>query len=422
MDILEQLQKAGAQKAYTDLTTSAKYEMNVESGELTLIRSTDDISLHLCAMKNGQKGTTLLNRTEESAIAAAIQETLELVAAAQPDPANDIAPYAPAESFSAGPCQPDREAMYSRLQEFLRQAHTEFPKVSLDSLYFSFIRQNSHYQNTNGVDFTDSRGFYSLSLMAMGVDGEHAGSFNGTGFTTFDLNRPLMEYASVRELLRMCSEQIHTKQIGAQFEGDVIFSPDCAGDIVQAYCDTFLSDHALISGTSILKQQLDEPVASPLLTLRSTPTDPLLSGGFHVYNGFKAEDEIILEQGVLRNFALSQYGANKTGLQRSKSGCEILCMDAGTTPYAEMLRSVKRGLLVCRFSGGNPTPSGDLSGVAKNSYYIENGQIQYPVNETMIAGNLYQFFKQIGAISKERTNFGTAILPSILIQGVQITG
>ncbi len=53
-----------------------------------------------------------------------------------------------------------------------------------------------------------------------------------------------------------------------------------------------------------------------------------------------------------------------------------------------MVISIDRGLLLCRFSGGNPFSSGDFSGVAKNSYYIENGEVKYPVSKTVVTGNV----------------------------------
>jgi len=419
---LRELMNAGADKASAEITRSMKYEMNVESGDMSLIRTTEDVSIQMLAICQNKKGTVALNKTDKASISAAAAEAVTLAKAAQPDEANDIAPVSEKASFSEGSSQPDQEGMYSRLYEFLRDAHKEYPKTALDSVYFSFNHRDACHMNSNGVELSAARGYYALSVMGMGVDGDRAGSFNGTGFSTFSLDRPLIEYASVRDMLRMCTEQIDTSLIGASFEGDVIFSPDCFDSILEAYIGTFLSDSVLISGSSVLKDKLGEKVASELLTVRSTPTDPTMSGGYRMFSGFRAEDETILDGGILRAFDLSLYGANKTGLPRSVSGGGALVVDAGKTPYEDMVRSVKRGLLVCRFSGGNPTSSGDLSGVAKNSYYIEDGEIKFPVNETMIAGNLRTMFSSIGAVSKERTDFGSTILPSVLVNGVRITG
>jgi PmbA protein len=87
-----------------------------------------------------------------------------------------------------------------------------------------------------------------------------------------------------------------------------------------------------------------------------------------------------------------------------------------------MVADVKKGILLGRFSGGSPSDNGDFSGVAKNSYLIENGKIARPVGETMIAGNLCSLFKDIRAVSREEINYGSGIMPWILSGNITISG
>ena len=87
-----------------------------------------------------------------------------------------------------------------------------------------------------------------------------------------------------------------------------------------------------------------------------------------------------------------------------------------------MIKSVERGILLARFSGGYPSDNGDFSGVAKNSYLIENGEIKYPISESMISGNFAEMLKNIKAISKERIDYGFSILPWIQVSGITISG
>ena len=76
---------------------------------------------------------------------------------------------------------------------------------------------------------------------------------------------------------------------------------------------------------------------------------------------------------------------------------------------------------VFRFSGGYPSDNGDFSGVAKNSYYIEGGEIKFPIIETMVSGNISQMFMNIISISKESVDFGDSILPWVSFDGVTIS-
>jgi PmbA protein len=87
-----------------------------------------------------------------------------------------------------------------------------------------------------------------------------------------------------------------------------------------------------------------------------------------------------------------------------------------------MIKSTKQGLLLCRFSGGSPSDNGDFSGVAKNSYYIEDGEIKFPISETMVTGNLVEMMMNIKEISKERVNPGYHLYPWIKFDGLTVSG
>jgi len=124
----------------------------------------------------------------------------------------------------------------------------------------------------------------------------------------------------------------------------------------------------------------------------------------------------------LKSYLLSQYGAKKTGNERAANYGGAFIVESGERSYDEIVKNIDRGILFSRFSGGMAAPNGDLSGIAKNSYYIENGEVKYPLSETMIMGNLYDIFKNVKMISKERINSGNAIMPWVLSTGVTISG
>ena len=75
-----------------------------------------------------------------------------------------------------------------------------------------------------------------------------------------------------------------------------------------------------------------------------------------------------------------------------------------------------------RFSGGNPAANGDFSGVAKNSYLIEDGRIGPAVSEVMVAGNLFEMMQAISGVSSEVVNDGVTSIPWIRVEGITIAG
>ena len=86
-----------------------------------------------------------------------------------------------------------------------------------------------------------------------------------------------------------------------------------------------------------------------------------------------------------------------------------------------MIKDIDKGIILCRFSGGSPSDNGDFSGVAKNSFYIENGEIKFPITETMISGNIAEMFMNIIDISNDNIDFGYNILPWISFDGITIS-
>jgi len=139
-------------------------------------------------------------------------------------------------------------------------------------------------------------------------------------------------------------------------------------------------------------------------------------------DGLKAENVTVLEKGVLKNQLLSLYAANKTSRPVTRNSSRAMVMEPGETPLKDMIASVKRGLIVGGFSGGRPGVSGDFSGVAKNSFYIEDGKIQGAVSETMINGNLEKVFQNVTAVSKEVSMDGASVMPYLATEGIVISG
>ena len=145
-------------------------------------------------------------------------------------------------------------------------------------------------------------------------------------------------------------------------------------------------------------------------------------GEDYTHEGFLAEDYDIIRDGKLVHFALSQYGANRTGFERAGSTGWNLQIPAGTTSLEEMIRKIDKGILVMRFSGGQPAPSGEFSGVAKNSFRIENGKITGALSETMISGCVPDMLMHLRDISQDVLQDGSISLPYIAFDGVTVSG
>ncbi|WP_031313930.1 TldD/PmbA family protein [Caldanaerobacter subterraneus] len=419
---LEALNKAGAQKSQVNLTFTEKREVNLEANEFTMLRTTFDTDIVLTAIKDNKKGTISINKSDRQSIDSAANDVILVAEASPEDEANDISEYQPPKEFSSGDRSPDLEMMYYRMKELLKQIKEKYPKIILIEAFLYHEYKESYFANSNGVDYVSNQGVYNFFAMFSSKDQEKTSSFNYTSFSLKNLDKELLSCGTLDILLKQLEEQTTTRPVEGKFVGDVIISPDAVNDILD-FLTRSLSDNALISGTSIYKDKLGKQIASPLLTVYSHPvSEEICNGYFVTKDGYEAQNVTIIEKGILKNFLLSLYGSKKTGLKYAYNDGGAFVIEKGETALDDMIKSVKKGILLMRFSGGYPSDSGDFSGVAKNSYLIEDGKIKYPISETMISGNVAEMLMNINAISKEQINFGWQVLPWISVKGVTISG
>ncbi|MGA1874642.1 MAG: TldD/PmbA family protein [bacterium] len=420
---LDALKKAGARKAQCVLRNRERNELNLESNRLNLLRTTFDTAISLAAVLDEKRAAISLNKTDKDSLDEAVRQVIELARASEADSANDISEKQPPKAFKKGPEKPDLEAMYERLHAFIHYVRKMYPLVILEGANFDFTLEKRCFQNTNGVDFFSQKGVYHFFTLFTSKEAGRSSSFNTSGFSSTSLDQEIQNYGSLDALLRQSGEQIEAKAFERKMVGDVIMTPDCLEDFIRFLARNFLSDQPLITGTSPLKDALGSTIADKRLTLCSKPVSEEIDDGyFFTGDGYEAQDSIIIDRGVLKTFLLSLYGAKKTGRPKAVNDGGAYVIDAGKVSLEEMVRSVKSGLWLGRFSGGNPSENGDFSGIAKNSYYIEGGEIQYPVTETMISGNLLVMLNHIRNISQERIDFGRAILPWLQSSGLTISG
>lgn len=415
--------RAGAQEAQCQMARTARHELNVEAGEIHLVRTTFDSQLGLTVLLDQQKGSVSLNKLDRESMERGAREAVEIASSAEPDPAYGIASQAKRSRFHVGTEEPDRDRMYDLLREFVAETKTRFPKTLLENVFLDFSKSRQYLVNSHGTDLASHKGIYHGTAVFSSRDGKQTSSFNYSDFSTAELEQPLMDYGTLTTLLRQSGEQINTQAVPAKFVGDIVVTPDCLHDFVSFLVDVSLRDHSLISGSSVYREKLGQAIASPQFSLRSEPYGGrIVDGYFWTGDGFVAQHMDIVKNGVLESFVLSLYGANKLGMARAASQGGAYVVEAGETPYEDMIQGVSQGLLLSRYSGGYPNQDGDFSGVAKNSYYIADGQIQYPVSETMVSGNLTELFQNIQSISCEQVDFGTARLPWVCFRGVTVSG
>lgn len=421
--ILDELHKAGIQDAQCTVTQGKTDELNVDSGNFSLMRSLFNSSVSIKVIAQGKKGVAITNRLDKEALDKAVQDAISSANSAIADASEFIAPFAGEQEFESGELTGDKDKLFQRMEEFMADTKTSFPKILMEQFIATYTYSDMLLANTNGTRLARRRGGYHFNTMFSAHEGDVSSSFNGYSAQFDNLNAPFMEAGLVRRLLGESEDSLQTTPVEGKFVGTLLVTPAAMEDILFPVLANCVTDGVLIDGTSPWKDKLGKVVASDSLTVSSVPLHPQIIGGERFTgDGYISENYDIIRDGVLQSFALSQYGAHKTGLERAKNSSFALSMAPGGKRYDELVQGVERGILLNRFSGGAPSPNGDFSGVAKNSFLIENGRIAGALSETMISGNLLHMLQNIEGISKERISEGSAILPWAAFGGVTISG
>lgn len=418
---LEALREQGATLASCVISETETNEFTAETEGLTLLRTLFDQSAALTGIAGGRKGASSINRLDEASLRTAAAEAMEGAKAAEPDDCWELAAEG-GERIAWGPRTCDLDKLLFRTRELLDTIAREHPLLIASQVIAAHTARRAAYANTNGVCYELTSGHYSFSLEVTGHQGDKTSSFNYCQVETLDLDRPILEQGNMPQTLQNAERLIDPPAMHGKFQGTVVFTPDILPEMLYSAVEQFASDESMIQGTAAWKDKLGQQVADPAITFGSHPLDARIAMGARISGeGYKSENYNIVEHGVLKQMALSQYAANKTGGVRAPNDDMCLVMEPGTTPLRDLIRGIDHGLLAGYFSGGQPSSSGDFSGVAKNSYLIEHGELK-PICEVMISGNLAEMLNHLVGISQETVCDGSMVMPWAAFDGITIAG
>ena len=420
---LAALKNNGADKAQCSVRFTETHEFNVDGGKFSLFRTLFDNSLTLTAVKDDKKGSVGINRLDDESIAAAAVNCLAIAESGAADPAWAFAEKSENGTFTEGSPEADLDLLFDRTEELMNDIKAQFPLILMEQMIVTHKKRHTVFKNSFGVEYEVLSGNYEIELMFSAHEGEKSSSFFGSGVITDRLDTPFMELGTIREDLANVSKQLDTQPLAGKFTGVAVLPPSSLGTFIGSALGNFATDGTLLDGTSPWKDSLGKVVADSAITISAAPLDErIVCGERFTGEGFRSENYDIIKDGVLESFMLSGYVANKTGLPRAKNSSYSIVMKPGDTAYADIIAGIERGILVGRFSGGEPGTSGDFSGVAKNSFLIENGKITCALSETMISGNLGNLLKNVVAISSEVVCDGATVLPYVAFGGVTVSG
>jgi len=418
------LKDNGATRFNIGASISENNEFNIDGGKFSLFRTVFSNNLGITAYVGNKKGTSSINKFDDENLREACLNAITSAKAAEDDDAWEVAPKQENKIFSCGELYLDEEKLFMRLKEYLETVKKDYPLIMLEQVYSSHAQGVSIYLNSSETEFISMGGSYSLDTMYSAHDGDNSSSFTGDSVSFSNLDTPLIEIANMRKSLEDIQKQIYTESFTGKFVGTLVCPPGLMGEFVGSAIDLFTGDYSILNGTSIWKDKMDTKVADERLTVSFNPTDDRIVGSDdYTGEGYLSEDFDCIKDGVLKSMTISSYVANKSKtFKRAKNNSGSMIITPGEKSIDDIIKSIDKGIIVGRFSGGEPSSNGDFTGVAKNSFLIEKGKITKSLSETMISGNFADLLQNIIDISKDVTMDGGSVLPYISFGGVTISG
>jgi len=210
----------------------------------------------------------------------------------------------------------------------------------------------------------------------------------------------------------------------ATMEVPVLFDANIASGLIGHFVSA-ATGSALYRKSSFLVDRLGTQVFSPVVEIFEDPWMPgELASSYYDAEGVATKRRKVVEAGTLAGWFLSSHSARKLGLETTGNagGNHNLLVKPGDMDLAALVKQMGRGFLVTELMGqGVNTVTGDYSRGA-SGFWVEGGEVRYPVEEVTIAGNLLDMFRGIAAVGRDIAVRGSKHCGSILVERMTIAG
>lgn len=433
--LLETCSKAGASAADAAYAHSDGVSVDVRDGKLESIERSESQGVSLRCFFGHRQASVSGSDTSAEGLTTLAERCVAMAKVVPEDPYCGIAPDSDlARDMPALDLTGDGEIPTETLEQEALEA--EAAALAVDG-----VKQVSGCGNgwstterwvaaTNGFFAHKVSGSTGLGLAAVAEqDGAMERDYESRSVRRLE-DRPsaaeIGKIAGDRAVARLGPRKVKTQTAA------VIYDRRVSGSLIGAFLSA-ISGPSVARGVSFLKDALNEQVFAPGVTLID---DPFRARGMgsrvHDGEGRPVARQALIDDGVLTRWLLNGASAKQLGLTPNGYasggfgstpgvGVANAYIEAGTSTPAELMGQVGHGLLVSDMFGPSINPNtGDYSvGVA--GFWFENGEIQHPVSEVTIAGDLPSMFKRLIPASDLEFR-GTRDAPSLLIEDMSIAG
>lgn len=439
-ELVSALKKQGADAADVYIVASTGFNTTVRLGRIERLQQSTSKGLGLRVIKNGAMANTFTTDFTDKAVRSLARETMEIVRVSNADPHNGLAPKELLGTYegrlamfddSLGKLSPERKIEIAKEAE---DAGLKFDKRITNGRGTSWNNSQTQITLANSDDFVGQYRTTSASF-SVGLLAEENGVKQSDGWFTFgrffnrlDAPKAVGEEAARRVIGRLGARKVKSQVV------PVVVSPQVAGGWVGTLFGA-ASGGSIYRRSSYLVEKIGQQIGSPLVSIvdDAVMPDGVASRPFDA-EGVRTAPMTIIEKGVLKTYICDAYSARRLNLKPTGNaarsyqstpnvGSTNLYLKNGATDPKEIVKTVKNGLYLTEFFGsGMNSVTGDFSQGA-SGFWIENGELTYPVQEITIAGNILKALQDVQMVGNDLSfKLGSTASPTLLIGALTVGG
>jgi PmbA protein len=430
--VLDRAARLGATAAATDVSESSGLSVNVRKGKVETIEQTRDKGLGVTVYVGTRRGHASTSDFGQTAIEQTVRAAYEIArftgedaCAGLPDPDTLATAHRELDLFYPWTIEAPEAIEIAREME--GAAFAVSPAI-VNSEGAGVSISHGHFVSANSLGFVGGYPYSRHSIAcapiarrgrAMQRDDWYSAARHPSRLAD---PKAVGRYAAERALARLGASKLGSRKVPVLFEAPLACG--LIGHFVQA-----ASGSALYRKASFLVDALGTAVFAPHLDIDEDPHRPGEFGSTPFDDeGVTTAPRRVVEGGTLGGWFLSTYSARKLGMKSTGNagGAHFLRLSSSLTRPKDdlraMLRKLDTGLFVTVLLGhGVNGVTGDYSRGA-SGYWVEKGEIRYPVEEITIAGNLKDIFRSIVAVGADEIVRGSRSTGSILVERMAIAG
>ena len=426
---LKYAKSLGANEASVSFADGEGFSVTARNRAIETVQDYKDQSFSITVYLDKSVGSASSNNLSESAIKATIDKAFSLSSLTATDDCNGLADK---ERMAPGAKDLD---LYFPWNLDIKEAETMAIECEASALEYddkvinsegatvgSYVNQ-SLYANSHGFSGETKSTGHSISCTAIASD-------NGLMEMDYDYTsarhyKDLQDHKEIGSLAaKQALDHLGSRKIKTT-KAPVVFSPRVSSSLI-SHLMTAISGSSLYRNASFLVDSKDKKICPEFISIREEPhLKRGFSSSYFDAEGVETVPRCIVENGVLKGYLLSSYSARRLGLDTTGNagGHHNLIVEPTADENLEsMIKNIDSGFLVTGLIGyGVNIVNGDYSRGA-NGFWIENGEIAYPVSEVTVAGNLKDMLMRINTIGNDPEKKGSIFSGSILIDDLMIAG